>query len=549
MPEVPALLDHHGQPLRRAVESRIRSRASLSGSDASGIFPYDAASWYGKEVSGWNPTTYSPDHEINTYRDRIVGRSRDLRRNDGWASGGITRILDSVVGAQFHLCSQPDYQALAFLNKGFDHVWADEFSAAAEAKFRSYANDPNRYCDATETLLLTQGLYVALCHKLVDGEDLIVMEWLPERIGYGAAQYATAFRLIDPDRLSNPREQIDTKYLRGGVEINDGGVPLAYHIRRAHQYDWYNTMDSMVWDRVERQTDWGRTVVIHDLDRDRSDQHRGVPILASVMPRMKMLTRYDGAELQAAVLNAILSYVIKSPMDPEGLKATLDDGDVRDAPWYWQTRQAYNRSNPIVMDDVRILNLFPGEDANQLAQQRPGHHHDPFTNYILRNVAAGLGTTAEQLTQDWSKANYSSIRAALIEARKTVLRRRANFADNTATPIYCCWLEEAMDRDELPLPNNAPDFVEARAAYSRCRWIGPAQGWVDPVKERQGVVLGMDAALSTLQDECAEQGGDWRQRIDQRSIEVERFKQRGLKPPVWAGQEDAHETATKPQPA
>jgi lambda family phage portal protein len=553
MPEVPALLDRHGQPLRRAVESRVRSRASLSGSDASSIFPYDAASWYAKETAGWNPSTYSPDYEINYYRDRVVGRSRDLVRNDGWAEGAITRILDTTIGNHFRLVAMPDYRALSLTNKAFDEKWAAEFRHAAEAYWRIWSNDPNRYCDAAEQLSFTQAMRLALRHKLVDGEDLIVMEWLPDRIGRGMAQFATAFHLVDPDRLSNPREMIDQKYFRGGVEIDARGAPIAYHIRRAHQYDWYSAVESMQWDRVERQTEWGRPVVIHDYDRQRADQHRGMPILASVLPRLKMLTRYDAAELQAAALNAILSYVIKSPMDPEGLKATLDDGDVRDAPWYWQTRKGYNSSNPIVMDDVRILNLFPGEDASQLSQQRPGEHHDPFTNYVLRHVAAGIGTTAEELTKDLSKVNYSSIRAGLIEARKTVLRRRTDFAENTAAAVYGCFVEELMDdgylADVMPKNGEVPDFIDARASYARARWIGPGAGWVDPVKERQGAVLGMDAGFSTLLAECAEQGHDWEEVLDQRAIEVQRFKDKGLKLPHWAGEDqDARQTATKPQP-
>jgi phage replication O-like protein O len=72
------------------------------------------------------------------------------------------------------------------------------------------------------------------------------------------------------------------------------------------------------------------------------------------------------------------------------------------------------------------------------------------------------------------------------------------------TPLYSSWLHEAMEMGDLPLPHGAPDFIEARTAYSRCNWLGVARGWVDPGKEKQGAILGMDAGLSTLQRECAE---------------------------------------------
>ena len=65
-------------------------------------------------------------------------------------------------------------------------------------------------------------------------------------------------------------------------------------------------------------------------------------------------------------------------------------------------------------------------------------------------------------------------------------------------------------------------FAAWRAAYARCRWIGPGRGWVDPLKERQGEVLGLDAAFGTLEESVAEMnGGDWREMIEQRAIEVQ----------------------------
>jgi capsid protein len=82
-------------------------------------------------------------------------------------------------------------------------------------------------------------------------------------------------------------------------------------------------------------------------------------------------------------------------------------------------------------------------------------------------------------------------------------------------------VEEALEVDDLPLPDNAPAFIEARGAYSRCTWIGPGRGWIDPVAEKQGAVLGMDAGLSTLEMECAENTGeDWEDILDQRKREV-----------------------------
>jgi capsid protein len=153
---------------------------------------------------------------------------------------------------------------------------------------------------------------------------------------------------------------------------------------------------------------------------------------------------------------------------------------------------------------------------------------------MLGVFASATGIAREQVTQDWAKGNYSSARAALMEAWKTLTRRRSEFASNTATPAFGVWLQEAMELDQLPMPAGAPDYVEAAAAYSRCRWLGPARGWVDPTKEPAGSVLRMEAGISTLEQEAAEQGLDWEEVLDQRAIEQDRYKARGVPPPKWA---------------
>lgn len=84
-------------------------------------------------------------------------------------------------------------------------------------------------------------------------------------------------------------------------------------------------------------------------------------------------------------------------------------------------------------------------------------------------------------------------------------------------------------------------------AYAGCSWLGPARGWVDPVKEPQGSILKMDAALTTLKQEAAEQGSDWEELLDQRQIEIEAFRERGIPLPEWGGSEMATRTDEPPQ--
>jgi pimeloyl-ACP methyl ester carboxylesterase len=64
----------------------------------------------------------------------------------------------------------------------------------------------------------------------------------------------------------------------------------------------------------------------------------------------------------------------------------------------------------------------------------------------------------EWITQDWSKTNYSSARAASLDSWKNPVRGRRIFARGFATPFYAMWLREAFDLGLLPLPRNVIPF-------------------------------------------------------------------------------------------
>lgn len=540
MTDTSLIVDANGRPFRSAP-----ARARAGGVDPFGAgsmlggygnFPYRASSYDSQELGNWLPRIRSPDSEINLHRDRMVARSRDLVRNSGWATGGVTRILDNVVGTHLRMSSMPDYRALAyrFGIPAFDSAWANEFQRAAEALWRTYSENIGRWADKQRQLTLGQMFRVALRHKLIDGDGLALSYWLPDRVGYGGADYATAFMLVDPDRLSNPMEQMDTKNLRGGVEIDDDGMPLQVHIRKAEQNDWYNAIESMTWEPVPYEDEDGWRRVFLDFDHDRAGQHRGIGVFTSVLEHMKMLARYYGVELQAATIAATFGTYVKSPYDPALVQDALGAEDDAELALYQALRAEWHAQRPAMLNGARIPTLAPGEDIVSVDSKHPHSNFAGFAHEMLCVFASATGISVEQVTQDWSRTNYSSARAALMETWKTLMRRRHDFTTNMASPMYALWLREAMELGQLPLPAGAPSYIEAATQYSRCKWLGPARGWIDPTKEPAGAVLRMEAGVSTLEAEAAEQGLDWEEVADQRAIEQRTYEKLGVPPPKWA---------------
>ena len=550
------VLDATGRPIPKADIARVRMRASLTG--PVGGLPYDAAEPTTQAMGAWHPSLRSPDDEINAYRNRMVGRTRDLVRNDGYARGLIDRMLDSAVGASFSPVPRPNWRVLQRQNKAMDATWAAEFAEAVRGEWQLWAEDPACHCDAERLLTVPQMFRLALRHKLVDGDGVLALLWAPERVGRGAARYSTTLQIIDPDRLSNPYDQMDTQEQRGGVRIDALGAPIGYHIRRGHPTDWYAAATSMIWDFLPRETPWGRPVVVHDFERERAGQHRGVGILTPVLPQFRQRARMSDLAIAAAVLRSMFNFFVKSPYDAEQIQQAMTAGgdiDNSELSQYQAMREDWHTKNTITVGGVRVPILAPGESMETVQGGDRSTDYQAFQQDILQLIAMNTSQSYEEGSGDFSKTNYSSYRGASQISWRAVMRRRADFAVNTAMPVYSAFLEEALDGDRLKnvLPANAPDFLDYRAAYVGAQWIGPGRGWIDIEKEAAGELLKLHAGMTTLADVTSNvSGAHWQDVLDQREVEQEAMSRRKMALPEWIGPardtRDTRDTREKESP-
>ncbi len=77
--------------------------------------------------------------------------------------------------------------------------------------------------------------------------------------------------------------------------------------------------------------------------------------------------------------------------------------------------------------------------------------------------------------------------------------------------------------------------------------MGPGRGWISPVDEAGAAIMRMDGALSTLEDECAEQGLEFEEVLEQRRYELSLFDKYGIPRPEWAGAVLAQRSARQPE--
>lgn len=504
---------------RQERQSRARATQSLLGQGGAAMSAHQGASHTDLALRDWHPMGGSADADLLPELSTLTHRARDLARNDGLMAGGIQTHRDNVVGAVLRLSAMPDYRLL-----GWTPEQAREWGNNVEAHFRSWADTTD--CDAARTLDLLGLTVLALGGEMVNGDAVAIPQWLPRP----DSPWATRLSVIEADRLETPPHLEGMARIRRGVELDRHGAPVAYHFRAAHPGDALylrgdEVRDLNRWERVPAFTPWGRRRVIHLHAKERTGQTRGKPIVSAVMREFHMAGKYAQNELQASLANSLVAAFLESDLDQESASALFGE-QPRDA-WADSVRQAKSMGK---LQGGAIIPLPVGAKLQSFAPGRPNVAFEAFMLAVERRIAAGMNLPYELFAKDFSRVNYSSARAALLEAWRYFHGRRRWLTSTWLRPIYELWLEEAVNAGVI----DAPGFYANRYAYTRCRFVFGGKGWVDPVKEITAAKLRLEIGVSTLEQECAEQGLDWEEVLHQQRIEAQRRADLGLQAPAQA---------------
>lgn len=493
---------------------------------------YEGADQTSRELASWRPRAASADALINDGRTKITmdSRGRDLLRNDGQVAGASTLQKDSIVGSQYRLNAQPAQGVLArmFPDLGFTEEWAEQFQVEVEELFTLYAESIDSWIDVQRQWSFTGLVRMAVGCYFAGGEALFTCNWMRG----GGRPFSTAFQLVDCDRLSNPNDVADTRFLRNGVVLDRNGAPTSVWIRDAHPGDMLRGQNLYSWTNRPVYKAWGRhhTILLRNLQRP--EQTRGVADMVTVLKETRMASRFHETTLANAIANASFAATIESELPPEMaarmIGAENDGGGMMDpAKAMLAAIAEYTRGGQnIQLGGVKIPTLFPGTKLNLRPAGSIGGVGEGFEASLLRKVAAGLGVSYEELTRDFTKTNYSSFRAAANQTQRSVASRKREVADYVANAMFRNWLEEAIDLRMIPslepMLAKVPDLFYrplVRDALAAATWIGASRGQVDEMKETQAAVMRIKAGLSTYEIETARLGIDFREVFRQRARE------------------------------
>lgn len=452
------------------------------------------------EFSGWNPglrfagtTNYGDDM-------RMVSRARDLDENNGWINGGLDRRVESVIGVNIKLSSKPKHR---LLNR--DYAWRTAWAADVQDRFDAWANDIDRRCDARQRLTFGAMARLSYLTYVRDGE--VSAEIRDDARGL---TNTTNVLLVESERISTPEDRglMEGRNLRNGIALDDNGAPIGYWIRSGHPNDPAPDARNLRWDYIPARGRTGRAKFLHVFNPRRAEQNRGVSRLAEIMVPAKMLDRVDRAEVSAALKAAILSFFIKSPGTTEDLEAALAPGsDATVDPWL-DEYLTYRGRTPVRVDGAQVTHLLPEEDVVTPQAAHPNSNYPDFARFVLQKIAASLGISYPQLSQDWAGINYSSARALLNELWRSFLEDRYFFTQAFLTPIYAAWLEVEVANGDVKIPGGPVNFYRRKTEICMAEWIGPGRGSVDPLKEANANNLDIAGGRKSTVEAILETGRD-----------------------------------------
>ena len=487
----------------------------------------EGASQLSREMALWAPDLRPADALINPAKDLLDGRSREMVLNDGFVGSATDLTKDSIVGSQYVLNAQPNWELL-----GADEAWAEEFQRVVEGRFNAIATSDAHWLDAQRVKSFTDIVRLAVGSYVMTGEVLASAEWVRQ----ANRPCATAVQMVSPSRLSNPYDGQDTDNIRRGVVRDAYGAPQAYFIRNKHQYDPYTSADNYRWTRVDAYLPWGRPQILHIYEQIDPDQSRGVAAMVSVLKEMKMTKQYRDIVLQNAVVNSMYAAAIESELPADvvfGQLGANQDPENSVVGNYMSQLLAYTgEAKGIRLNGAKIPHLFPG---TKLKMQPAGDIGDvKFENSLLRHLASAFGLSYEEFSRDFTQTNYSSARASMMMSWRHMTAKKRKAADGIANFVYGLWLEEEIGAGRVPLPagKTRAHFYEPlmREAYTACDWIGAARGQIDEGKETAAAAERLANNLTTLEDELGRLGKDWRKVLPQRAREKALLDKLGLTP-------------------
>ena len=456
--------------LRTAAVSAIRGAATWVLRQTTLTPAFDAAGT-GRRTTGWTPSAASINAILFGSAETLRARSRDMVRKNPWASNAIGKFTANAVGTGIKPRStHPDPEARKAINEAWLR-WTDDSDAVGVTDFYGQ-----------QALAVRAGR---------EGGDCFAR--LRFRRPEDGLSVPLQIQLIEAEQVPTHMTQVlaNGNVIRQGIEFDGLGRRVAYHMHREHPGEMTLTARGNEIVRVPAAQ------VLHHYEPLRPGQIRGQPILAQALLRLYEFDQYEGNEVaRKRDASTFSGFIFETGEGTSPLVGTPGKDPDDGAP-----------TEVVKLETSTFQKLRPGEEIKFADPPGMGEGYSEFMQWVLRAIAVAAGVTYEQLTGDLTKVNFSSIRAGLLEFRRSVeMFQHCVFIVQFCRPVWRAWMPAAVLAGALPV--SATAFRRDMEAWLGVKWDPPGWQWVDPAKDIKAIVDAIRAGLMSRSEAVSQYGFD-----------------------------------------
>lgn len=454
-----------------------------------------------RRLVAWRATQENLNSLLAAGGDTLRARARQIVRANPYAANAAESFVANAVGCGI----KPSSLVTDTAQKDEIHklwsAWTDEADADGLTDF--------------------YGLQALAARAMFEAGECFV-RFRPRRPSDGLS-VPLQLQLLESEHLPFNKNEAaaNGNQIRCGIEFNAIGQRVAYHFYRRHPGD--STDPGSKSDIVRVPADQ----VLHLYRPMRPGQIRGVPWISPALVKLYLLDQYDDAELDRKKVAALFAGFITKTAPEDNIlgEGTADAAGAAIAGLSPGTMQV----------------LLPGEDIKFSTPADVGGSYEPFQYRTTLAISAALGMPYTNTTGDLKAANYSSIRAGIVEFRRRLEQfQHATLVFQLCRPVWERWLSDAVLAGEL----NLPGFAKKPRPYLPVKWIAPKWEWVDPLKDRQAEKIAQEMGWKAPSDIIEAEGQD----VDETYRRIAEDQRRADDLGIRFGETKTQSNAAAPQP-
>ena len=431
---------------------------------------------------GGKSTTANQDfwNANSDFETTAIGDRATLRARARWLSAN-NPIMDNIDNAIINNVIGNGISLQSVTGK-------KKFDDDVERLFKQWATDKN-LCDSTGRFTFSTMQRMLLKSRMVDGEVFIYKRITKEGL---------QLQMIEPDALDGSRED-------GGLELDGMGKPLNYHFV----------------DKNNKKFAVKAEYIINYFIAERPTQYRGISEYKQAIVDIKNFSAFQSASIQGARARANIAYVVEAG----GGKGVYGE-------------DLQNRIQTI--NGVSVMYTGAGEKVNKLDPDSVATDYVQFSENTIRLMATARKISYELSFRDYSKVNFASSRASLLQDFKRFDNEQSHLVDYILTDIFKLWLQVEILRGTI----KASGFEKAPEKWVMPKWIMPKRDLVDPLKEVTAVEKKIKLNLTCESDEANAMGEDYEDIIRKKGEEIALKEKYGVPDYTLIEEEEVDDSGT-----